>query len=201
MTATSPFAKHEPAIDPSQETEQLLAAPVGDRCSVCNALLAEDQRYCVNCGERRGKPRFSLTDSRASAARAAAAGPAGPRFRSSASMTLVAGIATLLLAMGVGVLIGRSGNSPSQKQGSVQFVPTPTAAASAATTPAVAATPTVTAAKPTRAVKTAKPTAPTTAPVTAPTVKNLPPPTVTVGAAGHGAGYQNGHFTGNFFGN
>ena len=32
------------------------------------------------------------------------------------------------------------------------------------------------------------------------TVQKLPPPTVTVGQKGSGAGYQHGHFTGNFFG-
>jgi hypothetical protein len=30
--------------------------------------------------------------------------------------------------------------------------------------------------------------------------KSLPPATVTVGASGSGAGYQNGHFNGTFFG-
>jgi hypothetical protein len=96
-------------------TTELVAGAVGDRCANCNAPLASDQRYCVNCGDRRGKARHSF----GSVAPAVATGhadeagrhdPTRP-YRSSAGLTLVASVATLLIAMGVGVLIGRSSNS------------------------------------------------------------------------------------------
>ena len=93
-------------------TQQLSIAAVSDRCVNCGSPLASDQRYCVNCGERRGKPRFTL------------AGPTEPgpdmvvtkttqsrRPRTTAGFNLIAGIATLLLAMGVGVLIGHNSSS------------------------------------------------------------------------------------------
>ncbi len=90
--------------------ENLVAGTMGDRCVTCGAPLASDQRYCVNCGERRGAPRFALPT--ASAGPSVATEPADPeprrarRPRASSGATLVAGVGTLLLALGVGVLIG-----------------------------------------------------------------------------------------------
>jgi hypothetical protein len=84
--------------------------------------MALDQRYCLNCGNRRGDPRLPFMDavvfmeaSKQPKGEAAAAAPPPPPAKSgiSPSTTLIAGIATLVLAVGVGVLIGRSGdNSP-----------------------------------------------------------------------------------------
>lgn len=84
----------------------------GDRCANCQAPLASDQRYCVNCGERRGRSRFAA-DSFHQAPPPAPPPVAPPRRpRASSGATLVAGVATLLVALGVGVLIGHdSGNS------------------------------------------------------------------------------------------
>lgn len=82
--------------------------------------MAPDQRYCLNCGSRRGDPRLPFMDavtfmeaSRQPAAEAAAAAaPPPPPAKAGISpgTTLIAGIATLILAVGVGVLIGRSGD-------------------------------------------------------------------------------------------
>jgi hypothetical protein len=95
----------------------------GDVCPSCGAKMAIDQRYCLNCGTRRGDPRLPFMDAvvfmetskrpKDGAAAAAAAAPPPPPAKSglSPSTTLVAGIATLVLAIGVGVLIGRSGNN------------------------------------------------------------------------------------------
>ena len=96
-------------------TEQLLTGPLGDQCANCGAVMAADQRYCLHCGERRGRSRFAA---------GSAPVPGGPvttttvtttappiTRRGSAGMTLIAGIATLILAMGVGVLIGQSHQS------------------------------------------------------------------------------------------
>jgi hypothetical protein len=93
---------------------QLLAGSVGDRCANCGAPLASDQRYCIQCGERRGSSRFStatMTAPKTAAAGGATGAPPEPRRRWSSGTTLIAGIATLLLAMGVGVLIGKAGNN------------------------------------------------------------------------------------------
>lgn len=80
--------------------------------------MAADQRYCVECGDRRGEPRLPFMDGRTAmpAAQAPAAIPLAPpgyggtpplpTDRRSAGMALVGTIALLLLAMGVGVMIG-----------------------------------------------------------------------------------------------
>jgi hypothetical protein len=193
-----------------------LAATVGDRCADCGAPLAVDQRYCVECGERRGQPRFPVVASTADGARA----PARPRRpwrwpHVSAGGTLVAGIATLLLAMGVGVLIGHSGNSSSNQRASTPPVQVVTvsgggggalAAAGAPTSKTAAAkksTAKANAAKAKAHAKTAvnpHKAAAAASKVLGTSGKTLPPPTVTVGQQGHGAGYQGGKFTGTFFG-
>jgi hypothetical protein len=104
-------------------TTELVSGTVGDRCSNCQKPLASDQRYCVNCGTRRGKPRFSF-DSLAAQSAAAAKDPEPKPHRSrvSAATTLVAGIATLLLALGVGVLIGHNSNSTPQRAAAAQIL-------------------------------------------------------------------------------
>ena len=56
-------------------TRQLVTAQVGERCITCEAPLASDQRYCLNCGERRGKSGFDAGgDRRAAQPTAPAAG-------------------------------------------------------------------------------------------------------------------------------
>jgi hypothetical protein len=94
-------------------TQHLVAGTVGDRCVSCGTPLTSDQRYCVNCGERRGKARFTLPPSEPTTSEAlAAAPPPPPRApRASPGTTIVAGVGTLLLAMGVGVLIGRDSSN------------------------------------------------------------------------------------------
>jgi hypothetical protein len=96
-------------------TESLVAGTMGDRCVNCGAPLAADQRYCVNCGERRGAPRFTLPAATATAGSSEPSEPPpskrGRRPRASSGATLVAGVGTLLLALGVGVLIGHGAGS------------------------------------------------------------------------------------------
>jgi hypothetical protein len=98
-----------------------------DSCPNCGARMAADQRYCLNCGHRRGEPRLPFMDAvvfmeSMSAPGGAAAGtppppPAAPGGGSSprmnANAALIAGVATLVLAIGVGFLIGRSGHEGS----------------------------------------------------------------------------------------
>lgn len=86
--------------------------------------MLADQRYCLECGHRRGDPRLPFMDAvvfmdaakrpqPAAAATVPAAPPSDHRPFISANASLVAGVATLVLAIGVGVLIGRSGDSGS----------------------------------------------------------------------------------------
>ncbi|MFZ1994307.1 MAG: hypothetical protein WAU75_09370 [Solirubrobacteraceae bacterium] len=108
-----------PGSAPTEPTRQLSLAGTSDHCVNCGAPLASDQRYCVTCGERRGRPRFALAGPHEESVEEivttrSAATPRRPR--TSAAFNLIAGVATLLLAMGVGVLIGHNNSSNSTKQ-------------------------------------------------------------------------------------
>lgn len=107
----------------SQRTQALGEA--GETCRECGAALAVDQRYCLNCGRRRGEPRVDFrqhlpADNGATANGAtpspASASPAPPPpatdkpQRDYAPLAAVGGIAVLGLMLLVGVLIGK-GNS------------------------------------------------------------------------------------------
>ena len=98
-----------------RRTRELATAPAAeDRCGACGAPLAHDQRYCVECGERRGRSRFPVAQpaTEVRARRARTVRPRRPATVSSGT-TLVAGVGVLLLAIGLGVLIGRIGNNKS----------------------------------------------------------------------------------------
>ncbi len=89
-----------------------------ENCPSCGAALAVDQRYCLECGHRRGDPRLPFMDAvvfmeAINKPQAPAPAPGGnkPRGGLSANASLIAGIATLVLAIGVGVLIGQSGDN------------------------------------------------------------------------------------------
>jgi hypothetical protein len=204
--------------EPDAPTTELLAGAVGDRCANCEAPLARDQSYCLECGERRGKPRFSYAEMAARSApdarvAAASAPPARPRFSSGA--TLIAGVATLLLAMGVGVLIGQAANgSSSSNSPAYRIITVGGGGAPAATTANNASSGGTAAVRSTGAhhTKKAKPvivhlTAKTKAKAAAAAsqvIGSSAPknPTIQPGqscAAGQ-SGCQNGKFTGNFFG-
>jgi hypothetical protein len=107
-----------PLAVPMADTEKTLPLPVSsgrDRCGACGAPLAPDQRYCVECGQRRGQSRVEFMEQLAPPP-APASERTRRRFpRVSANAALIAGVGTLMLAMGVGVLIGRS--AVSEKSG------------------------------------------------------------------------------------
>jgi hypothetical protein len=96
-----------------------------ESCPNCGAQMATDQRYCLNCGHRRGEPRLPFMDAvvfmesmNAPGGGGAAATPPPPPAASNpnrwnANAALIAGVATLVLAIGVGFLIGRSGHDNS----------------------------------------------------------------------------------------
>jgi hypothetical protein len=165
--------------------------------------MAPDQRYCIDCGERRGG---GLRDAmpRAQSTAVAAAPPRRPRL--SANASLIAGIATLLIAMGVGVLIGRTGDSTpkavSNAPVQVVTVPNGAGAAGAATSATAAGSATAKASKKKAKAKKSVSAAAKTQQTAAQNNVKLPPPVVKVGGAcPKGAkGCQGGKFTGSFFG-
>ncbi len=95
---------------------------MAETCEQCGAPLAPDQRYCLECGRRRGGPRVdyrhymagSAGPSEPGAATEAAAPASGDETetaqRDYAPLAAVGGIAVLGLMLLVGVLIGK-GNS------------------------------------------------------------------------------------------
>jgi hypothetical protein len=206
-------------MDPVAGTseEQSAVARSGDRCSSCGQSLASDQRYCINCGQRRGKPRFSFSELSGKKKEAPAAAPKQkPRHqRLSQGLAFIAGIATLLLAMGVGVLIGHNSNGNSKVQqasapqqqvirlegggavsgsggNATKKVATHTTQSS--TTSGEPVTHIVLSKKQVQAVRKAETN------VLGQGAQNLAPPTVQPGSpCAHGAGCQGGKFTGNFF--
>jgi hypothetical protein len=80
--------------------------------------MAGDQRYCVECGTRRGKPRFELAAGPSRPSAAIASAPA--RSVTPRAIALLA-VLVVLVAFGVGVLIGNSGGS-SQIKGPITVV-------------------------------------------------------------------------------
>ena len=131
--------------DLTQPLDRPAFGPQGEPCANCGALLARDQRYCLTCGTRRAGMGALLSeppDLRRPATAPAALREAAPiesPWRLDAG--LLAGVGCLLLALLVGVLIGRSGGHDTAGTATPQVVTiagTP-AAAGAGTTTAPAA--------------------------------------------------------------
>jgi hypothetical protein len=204
-----------------EPTRQLALAGAGDHCVNCGAPLASDQRYCVTCGERRGQPRFALAGPHEEVVQevvktASASTPRRPR--TSAAFNLIAGVATLLLAMGVGVLIGHNsaGNTTPKAAAAPAITINGGVAAKAATTSTPASTGSGSGgrAKPGKAKHSASAKSTKAQPkvviqkaaaaaskVTGGSAK-VAAPTDTVGSACNAgeAGCENGKLTGNYFG-
>jgi len=200
------------AASDGEPTTELVTGMVGDRCANCQAPLAPDQRYCVSCGERRGSPRFSYDTMAAQPDPASAQAPPPRRPRFSSGATLVAGVATLLIAMGVGVLIGHDSTSSTPARAAAPEVITVGGGGAAATNGGTASTGAATgsttkASKTKVKVTTVHVTAKTAAAATQAAGKVLGSSnnlshnvSQQVGKpCNGGAGCQNGTFTGNFF--
>lgn len=125
---------------------------VGATCAACGAPLAGDQRYCLQCGER--APAMSSVLAGTSLQSPPAASPPGSPVppglappglpgapgedgRNNA-LTVIAGVGVLLLAMGIGVLIGRSTSSKPSAGSTAPQVITVGSSAAAGTTPGAA---------------------------------------------------------------
>ena len=123
-----------PASGAAAAGAPLLAGAAGDRCTKCNARLAIDQRYCVECGTRRGNPRFTLAQPTPQSGAAATAGQVA-----SAAVTrlqLLLALVIVLVALGLGVLIG-NGSSKTPRvvvNGSVSQTSAPKSGSSGSTT-------------------------------------------------------------------
>jgi hypothetical protein len=216
VAAAPPVAPPEP----TGPAHSLPVSAIGERCPSCRARVATDQRYCLECGQRRGEPRLPFMDAvsfmDAVARRRRGESPPTPprsRRRMSPNTSLIAGVGTLLLAMGVGVLIGQSaGHSESgaSAKPAVQVVKVPSSGG--AVTAAAASAPSGKSAKSKasshgiggHAAKSSAAGSASSgggaASVLHPKAK-LPPPTVQVGGSCNGgAGCKNGKFTGSFFG-
>jgi hypothetical protein len=203
---------HEPDSagrrSPQGATTETHIAPISvsrEQCSGCGATLAADQRYCVECGQRCGAPRLPFTEGLARPAQAASSVSApAKRSRVLINNTVIAGVGTLLLAMGIGVLIGRSSPGSSVKGASsppVQIVTVPGVGAATTTAPTESQTSTSAASTATpKGASSGSSAAKPASTTTKKTTQSQPAKAVKVGSAGKGAGYQKGHFTGNFFG-
>lgn len=200
------------AADEDAPTTELLTGVVGDRCANCQTPLAADQRYCVSCGERRGRARFSYDTLAAAQSPAPGADPPVPprRTRFSSGSTLVAGVATLLIALGVGVLIGHDSNSTPVRAAAPQVITVGGGAGTGASAGTSSGLTGSTASKGkggklkvthvTITAKTAKAATAAASKVLGSSNNLSQNATQTVGGAcSGGAGCQNGKFTGNFF--
>jgi hypothetical protein len=200
-----------------EPTRELPASPgeSGDRCTACGTPLTHDQRYCVECGERRGQSRFpvaqpatELTPPRTRTVR--------PRRATtiSSGTTLVAGVGVLLLAIGLGVLIGRLGdnNNPPARTPAAQVITVQGGVGGAAATPTTSTTVHLNKKAKSKLNAAAAAKAPPSAAVQKKATQaagkvlgnssHLAAPTSTVGSScsASQAGCSNGKFSGNFFG-
>jgi hypothetical protein len=106
----------------------------GETCEQCGSLLATDQRYCVNCGWRRGEPRVDYERRMLNGtqpAPVAGAQAAAPTSFVQSPLFAVGTIALLGIMLLLGVLIGKDNNGTTQ-----------TVAAQAPVTTTTASTPT-----------------------------------------------------------
>ncbi|HEX4106679.1 MAG TPA: hypothetical protein VHX88_01005 [Solirubrobacteraceae bacterium] len=199
-----------------------LSAAGGDLCRACGASLASDQRYCVTCGERRGTSRFGTDELMSAGAPSPPVSPEPPPRRGSSGATVLAGLATLVLALGVGVEIGHvatKSNAGPDQRATAQPVTVVVPGGEGATTAATTTPATVATSAPPPKAASAKATA-RVASKTTPTVKAAASAkkaassvlgtsgagqqnnTVTTGqsCASGSSGCQGGKFTGSFFG-
>src|SRR5262245_46466307 len=96
--------------DPTQTVDMPVLGEEGDTCEQCGSVLATDQRYCLNCGWRRGESRVDY-ESRlgVNGAQAAPNGAVAARPVAAAQwspITAIGAIAVLGIMLLLGVLIG-----------------------------------------------------------------------------------------------
>jgi hypothetical protein len=218
MESTNPtnLPQSHSGAAPASGAHHSLMTAAGEQCPSCGKPVAADQRYCLDCGQRRGEPRLpfmnAVTFMEAMNRPPTPTAPATsrPKRRLSPNAALITGVGTLLLALGVGVLIGRSGdNSGSTNVAATPQVITVNGGAEGATASTGSSAGKANAKSSKGSKKAAKAAAQRAASGAgaeevlkpAGNVK-LPPATVQPGGkCPHGsAGCDGGEFTGNFFG-
>ncbi|WP_210492510.1 hypothetical protein [Patulibacter sp. SYSU D01012] len=126
--STSPFL---PADDPR-----------AGRCAACGVPMAADQRYCLSCGARRDGARLPFQDALVPVPAPGPAVPAvppalwyPPQSSGVNTTTILAALACVLVAFGVGLLVGGDGDGDRPVVvGAAPAAAAPAAAAPAATT-------------------------------------------------------------------
>ena len=92
-------------------------------CPTCNAALASDQRYCLNCGHRLTPPRVDFEHSLGlGPAPAAPVQTKTSRWERSGPLPTLMALGAVLLALGVGIVIGRGNGSAMQAKPQVVTV-------------------------------------------------------------------------------
>jgi hypothetical protein len=126
-------------------TEQPGAAGNAGACPECGSALAADQRYCLNCGWRRGNARVDYETQILGGGQPATAGalaatpvPSNPQWSPVLAIGAIALLGVFLL---LGVLIGKNDNGTTQTVAS-QAAPTTTTATTPTDTTAGAVAPT-----------------------------------------------------------
>jgi hypothetical protein len=114
----------------------------GDTCEQCGSVLAADQRYCLNCGWRRGEARVDYearlnTGLQPANGAVAAPASANPQWTPAFAILAIALLGVMLL---LGVLIGKKGNNGTQTVAAQAAPTTTTAAAPTDTTATTAST-------------------------------------------------------------
>jgi hypothetical protein len=113
----------------------------GETCEQCGSALATDQRYCLNCGWRRGEARVDyerrLNGGVQPTANGATAAPSPAAQQWTPAFAILA-IALLGVMLLLGVLIGKKGDNGTQTV-AAQAAPTTTAAAAPTDTTATTA--------------------------------------------------------------
>jgi hypothetical protein len=104
----------------------------GDACDQCGAALAVDQRYCLNCGWRRGESRVDYEQRLLNNGAVAAPATAQQPLQQWTPAFAILAIALLGVMLLLGVLIGKKDNNTTQTV-AAQAAPTTTSAAAAPT--------------------------------------------------------------------
>jgi hypothetical protein len=107
---------------PETLQEPKLGEP-GEACAECGSPLAADQRYCLNCGTRRGDPRLDYAHhlTGGNGAEGPPGGPADPGSKQPGSgrdwtpFALVGLVAAFGMMLAIGVLIGKGGSGGSDQ--------------------------------------------------------------------------------------
>ena len=122
------MSTHQPTEPLAPVDQQPVLGLHGEPCATCGAPLAADQRYCLACGARRADARLPFRDILANPG----GGPAPPASTSAPPVTpdsgrngtlaALAGLGVVLLALGMGVLIGQAGKSDQAAQTTPQVI-------------------------------------------------------------------------------